>query len=73
MGAMSSIVKVVEVIGESPKSFDDAVSSAIRESAKTLHNIRSVWVDNLSGVVQGDHITAFRANVKVSFEIEGHG
>jgi len=73
MGAMSSIVKVVEVIGESSRSFDDAVQSAVRESAKTIHNIKSVWVDNLSGVVQGDHIAAYRANVKVSFQIEGHG
>lgn len=69
---MSSIVKVVEVIGESPKSFDDAVQNAVRESAKSLHHIKSVWVDNLSGVVKGDHVATFRANVKVSFQIEGH-
>lgn len=69
---MSSIVKVVEVIGESPKSFDDAVRNAVRESAKTIKNIKSVWVDNMSGVVEGGEIVTFRANVKVSFKIEGH-
>jgi flavin-binding protein dodecin len=69
---MSSIVKVVEVIGESPKSFDDAVRNAVRESAKTIKNIKSVWVDNMSGVVEGGEIATFRANVKVSFKIEGH-
>ena len=69
---MSSIVKVVEVIGESPKNFDDAVRNAVRESAKTIKNIKSVWVDNMSGVVEGGEIVTFRANVKVSFKIEGH-
>lgn len=69
---MSSIVKVVEVIGESPKSFVDAVRNAVRESAKTIKNIKSVWVDNMSGVVEGGEIVTFRANVKVSFKIEGH-
>ncbi len=69
---MSSIVKVVEVIGESSKNFDDAVRNAVRESAKTIKNIKSVWVDNMSGVVEGGEIVTFRANVKVSFKIEGH-
>ncbi len=46
---MSSVAKVVEVIGESPKNFDDAVRNAVRESAKTIKNIKSVWVDNMSG------------------------
>ncbi len=69
---MSSIVKVVEVIGESDKSFDEAVKNAVRESAKTIKNMKSVWVDNMSGVVESGEVTTFRANVKVSFVIEGH-
>ena len=51
---MSTIVKIVEVIAQSDKSFDDAAQQAVREAAKTVRGIKSIWVDNFSGVVQGD-------------------
>ena len=70
---MSSIVKVVEIIGQSKTSFDDAISDAVAETAKTITKIKSVWVDNLSGVVEDNRIVEFRANVKISFMVEGHG
>jgi dodecin len=69
---MSSIVKVIEVIAQSDKGFDDAVRSAVREAAKTISGIRSVWVDNLSAEVDGDRVTGFRANCKISFLLKGH-
>ena len=67
---MSRIVKVIEVIGESETSFDDAVRAAVKEAAKTVSGIKSVWVDNISGVVEGDTIKEFRANVKISFLVK---
>ncbi|HXI21507.1 MAG TPA: dodecin family protein [Gemmatimonadales bacterium] len=69
---MGSIVKVIEVIAQSDKSFDDAVRSAVKEASKTISGIKSVWVDNLSAEVDGDRITNFRVNAKVSFVLEGH-
>ena len=48
---MSTIVKVIEVVAQSDKSFDDAVRNAVQETAKTLSGITSVWVDNLSAEV----------------------
>jgi flavin-binding protein dodecin len=69
---MSSIVKVIEVVAQSDKGFDDAVRNAVREAAKTITGIRSVWVENLSAKVDGDRISNFRANCKVSFVLEGH-
>jgi hypothetical protein len=65
-----SIVKVLEVIAESDKSFDDAAQKAVREAAQTVRNIKSVWIDNFSGVVEGDRITAYRVNAKISFLVE---
>ena len=65
-----SIVKVLEVIAESETSFDDAVQKAVREAAHTVRNIKSVWIDNFSGVVEGDRITAYRVNAKISFLVE---
>ena len=70
---MSSIVKVIEVIAQSEKSFDDAVASAVKEAAKTVSGIKSVWVDNFSGEVDGDRIVQYRANCKVSFLLKGRG
>jgi flavin-binding protein dodecin len=69
---VSSIVKIVEIIAQSEKSFDDAARQAVREAAKTVRNIKSVWIDNFSGVVEGDKIVEYRVNAKLSFLIEGH-
>ena len=67
-----SIVKVLEVIAESDKSFDDAAQQAVREAATTVRGIKSIWIDNFSGVVEGDRIVRYRVNAKLSFLVEGH-
>jgi flavin-binding protein dodecin len=67
-----SIVKVLEVIAESDKSFDDAAQQAVKEAATTVRGIKSIWIDNFSGVVEGDRIVRYRVNAKLSFMVEGH-
>ena len=69
---MNSIVKVIEVIAQSEKSFDDAAQQAVREVAKTVRGVKSVWIDNFSCTVDGDRISEYRVNAKVSFMVEGH-
>lgn len=69
---MSTIVKVIEVIAQSDKSFEDAAQAAVKEASKTVKNIRSLWIDNFSGEVQGDKIVKYRVNAKLSFLVEGH-
>ena len=69
---MSSSVKILEIIAESEKSFADAAQQAVREAAKSVRGINGVWIDNLSGVVEGDKIVQFRVNAKISFLVEGH-
>jgi dodecin len=69
---MSSLVKVIEVIAQSEKSFDDAAQQAVKEAAKSVRNIKGVWIDNFTGVVKGDKIVEFRVNAKISFLLEGH-
>ena len=68
---MSPIVKVLEVIAESDKSFDDAAQQAVREAGQSVRGIKSIGIDNFSGVVQGDRIVEFRVNAKISFVVEG--
>jgi hypothetical protein len=69
---MSSIVKVLEIIAQSDKSFDDAARQAVREAAASVRGIKSIWIENFSGVVEGDRIVEYRVNAKVSFLVEGH-
>ena len=69
---MGSVVKVIEVIAQSDKGFDDAIRNAVTEAAKTITGIRSVYVESMSAKVEGNRITNFRANCKISFVVEGH-
>lgn len=68
---MSSVVKVIEIIAQSEKGFDDAVRNAVKEAAKTVKEIKSVWVDNFTCTVKGGKIQEFRINAKISFVVEG--
>ncbi|MEJ2312930.1 MAG: dodecin family protein [Gemmatimonadales bacterium] len=69
---MSSIAKVIEVISESDKSWDDAVQNALDEASKTVDNIKSIWVENMTAVVEGNRIVRYRLNAKVTFIVGGH-
>lgn len=69
---MSSVAKVIELIAESDKSWDDAAKNAIKEASKTIKNIRSIWMDNMSAEVKDNKIVSYRANVKVTFVLEGN-
>ena len=68
---MGNIVKVIEVIAQSDKGFDDAARSAVKEAAKSVKGMKSIWVDNLSAEIDGDRITQYRVNAKISFVLEG--
>jgi flavin-binding protein dodecin len=65
-----SIVKVIEVVSQSDKGFDDAVRSAVQEAAKTVKGIKSVWVENFSAKVENGKITHYRVNARISFLVE---
>ena len=68
---MSSIAKVIEVIAQSEKSFDDAVKNALAEVQKSVSNVKSIWVENFSADVVDGKIGHYRVNAKVTFLVEG--
>ena len=70
MGDVMSVVKIIELVGSSDKSWQDAVENAILRAAKTVRNIRGVDVLGWTGKVEGDKIVEYRANVKISFLVE---
>ena len=65
-----AIVKVIEVLAESERSWEDAAQEALDEAQKTVRNIRSIYVKELQAIVQDDRIEKFRINAKISFVVE---
>jgi flavin-binding protein dodecin len=68
---MSSIAKVVEVIAESEKSWDDAVKNAVTEAAKTVENITEIWVASMKAVVENNKVTKYRITARITFVLTG--
>ncbi|NPV52301.1 MAG: dodecin domain-containing protein [Firmicutes bacterium] len=66
-----TVVKVIELLGESQTSWDDAVRSAVREASKTVRNISGVEVTNMTASVENGNITKYKANVQVAFAVNG--
>ncbi|MFQ5986966.1 MAG: dodecin family protein [Thermoplasmata archaeon] len=67
---MTHIGKVIELVGSSTESFDDAVRNAVAEAAKTVKHISGVDVLGMTAKVEGDQLSEFRANVKIAFAVE---
>ncbi|MCF8234030.1 MAG: dodecin family protein [Bacteroidales bacterium] len=65
------IVKVIEVIAGSEKSFEDAVQSALTQAKKTVKNIKSIYVKEMNCNVENGEIVSYGVNAKISFELEG--
>jgi len=64
------VVKVLELMANSNKSWEDAAQQAVIEAGKSLSNIRSVYVQDHSAVVRNNKIVEYRVTVKLCFEIE---
>jgi len=65
-----SIVRSIEVVAQSPQSFDQACQEAIKEASRTLRGINSFWIKNAECLVENDRITMYRVNGKISFLVE---
>jgi hypothetical protein len=63
------IIKVIEVIATSTKSFDDATHNAVKEASKSVKNIRSIYIENMKAQVENNKISSYAVNAKISFEI----
>jgi flavin-binding protein dodecin len=65
-----SVVKVIEVMSNSTKSWEDAAQKAVEEASKSLHNIRSIYIKEQNAVVENGKIKEYRVTGKVSFELD---
>lgn len=64
-----AIIKVVELMSNSTKGWEDAAQNAVKHAAKTIKNIKSVYLKEQTAVVSGENITEYRVTVKISFEV----
>jgi flavin-binding protein dodecin len=64
-----AVLKVIELLASSEKSWEDAAQNAVKQASKTVKGLRSVYVKEMTAVINGNQITEYRVNVKVSFEI----
>ena len=65
-----SVIKVIELMADSDKSWEDATEKAIEKAGKSVKNMRSAWVQDQSVVIKDNKVKAYRVTVKVSFEID---
>ena len=64
------VAKVIELIGQSEDSWDDAVRNAVLRASKTVDNITGVEVLNITASVAAGEVVEYRANVKLAFGVD---
>jgi dodecin len=65
-----AVVKVIELIGSSPNGWEEATKNALAEAAKTIKNIKSVYVKRCNAKVENNKIVEYRAVVKIAFVVQ---
>jgi len=65
-----SVYKVIELVGTSTTSWEDAAQKAVETASKSLKNLRVAEISTLDMKVEEGKVTAFRARVNLSFKIE---
>ena len=65
-----TVLKTIEIMSESDKSWEDAVEKVVKEASKTVDDIKSVWVKDQTATVKDGKLDTYRVNCKVSFRIK---
>lgn len=66
-----SMLKVIEVLAESDQSFDAAAQVAVNDAAKSVRNIKSVYIKEMTAAVENDKVVKYRINAKITFMVDG--
>lgn len=63
--------KVIELLAESPQSWEHAAQKAVDDASKSLRGVSSIYVKEFEAKVENNKVTSYRINAKVTFEVEG--
>ena len=66
-----TMLKVLEVLAQSDKSWEDAARNAVKEAEKSVRGIKSIYIKDMEAVVENGELTNFRINAKISFVLDG--
>lgn len=64
-----AVLKVIEVLANSDNSWEEAAKNAVAHASKSVKNIKSVYINEQSATVEGNKMTNYRVNVKITFEV----
>ena len=67
---MANMLKVIEVIAESNKSWEDAAAGAVARAGETLKGIKSIYIKDFQAKVENNKIVMYRINANISFMLE---
>lgn len=65
-----TMLKVIEVLAESDKSWEDAAQNAVNQASETVRNVKSIYLENIEATVENGKIAKYRINAKISFLLE---
>lgn len=65
-----SVLKVIEILSNSKKSWEDATASGIEKASKSVKNIKSAYVQSQSVTVDDGKVDEYRVNLKITFEVK---
>jgi len=64
------MLKVIEVLAESDKSWEDAAAQAVKRAGETLHGIKSIYIENFEAKVENNALVKYRINAKITFQLD---
>jgi len=67
---MAQVAKIIELVGESNQSWQDAVQNAVTEASKTIRGINGIEVTNWTANVENGRLRSYKVDVKVAFGVD---
>lgn len=65
-----AVMKVIEVLSSSKKSWEDATATGVEKASESLKGIRSAFVQSQSVTVKDGKVDEYRVNLKITFEVK---
>jgi flavin-binding protein dodecin len=65
-----AIMKVIEVLAQSPDGWEAAAREALAHASSTVRNIKSIYVQDMMAIVEDSKIVQYRVNAKITFKVE---